>query len=332
MGASAFSLDLQMPTPTRIAEPGTRYAPTSDARPERELKGHIDRSGTTVHGWSAVGFGLLALTPAVYLGLVLMGVVGDLAAANAPLWVIGACALAFGVAGLSLTVHGARGVMTRRAAAVQRRGFPLQPWQWDYDWDVRGTTDRGWEEARRAFMFAVMASLILAPGNWAMIALPDMPVWAKGVVVLLDLMIAYALWRGAYVALRTIKYGRPRLHAQRFPLHPGGLAELVLERRGRLGSMSTLDVTLRCVQERYEKRGSGENRSQAVVCYELWADTRRVECTPSAPLELQFDIPARLPGCALNERPPRYWELEVTGEAPGIDYGGCFLVPIYATV
>lgn len=332
MGASDSSLALRMTTPAKLIETGTPYEPTSDARPGRELKGHTDRSGTTVHEWTAVLFGALAVTPAVFLGLLIGGVVGDVATANAPTWVIGVCALAFGGAGLSLIVHGMRGVMRRRAAAVQRRGFPMQPWHWDHDWDVRGTTDRGWEEARRAVMFAVMASLILAPGNWAMIALPDMPVWAKGVVALFDLMIAYALWRAAYVALRTTKYGRPRLRAQRFPLHPGGHAELVLERRGPLGSVGTLDVTLRCVQERYEKRGSGENRSQVVVCYELWAETRRVQCTAGAPLELRFDIPAHLPGCALGERPPRYWELEVTGEAPGIDYGGSFLVPIYAKV
>jgi len=27
---------------------------------------------------------------------------------------------------------------------------------------------------------------------------------------------------------------------------------------------------------------------------------------------------------------PRYWELVVSGEAPGVDYGAVFLLPIYA--
>lgn len=321
-----------MTSPARRAHTTTTYDATSDARPGRELKGHTDRSGTTVHGWTAVAVGALAATPTIFIALLLAGIVGDLETANAPIWVIGLCGLAFGAAGAAFIVHGVRGLLRRRAAAAQRRTFPMQPWHWDHDWDVRGTIDRGWEEARRAFVFAVMASLILAPGNWAMVALPVMPAWAKGVVVLFDLMIVYALWRGAYMALRTIKYGRPRLRAQRFPLHPGMSAELVLERSGPLGAIQAFDVTLRCVQERYEKRGSGKNRSQVIVCYEVWAERRAVQCGAAVPLELQFVIPSDLPGCAVGERPARYWELEISGEAPGIDYGGTFLVPIYARV
>lgn len=321
-----------MTSPARRVETTTPYDPTSDARPGRELKGHTDRSATTVHGWPAVGLGALATTPAVLVALLLAGVVGELAAANAPVWVVGVGGLAFGAAGAAFIVHGLRGVLRQRAAAAQRRAFPLQPWHWDHNWDVRGMTDRGWEEARRAFVFALMASLILAPGNWAMVALSNMPAWAKGVIALFDLMIGYALWRGAYMALRTIKYGRPRLRAQRFPLHPGMSAELVLERSGPLGAIHAFDVTFRCVQERYEKRGSGKNRSQVVVCYEVWAEKRTVQCSVATPLEMRFDIPLHLPGCALSERPARYWEVEVSGEAPGIDYGGTFLVPIYARV
>jgi hypothetical protein len=317
----------------RALTPDPRYTPTCDARPGRELKGHADRSGTTIHGWPAVAFGAVATAPAVFIGLLLAGVIGDLAAqAHAPAWVIGACGLAFGAAGMALVVHGLRGVVRRRAAATRRRAFPMQPWHWDHDWDVRGSTDRGWEESRRALTFAVMASVILAPGNWAMIALDEMPFWAKGVVVLFDFMIAYALWQAAYLTLRTMKYGRPRLRTSRFPLHPGAMAELVLERHGALGTVATLEVTLRCVQERYETRGSGKNRSQTVVSYEMWAETRTVTGEPGRPLQLRFDIPSHVPGCALSERPPCYWELHVIGQAPGIDYGGSFVVPVYARV
>ena len=322
-----------MTSPARRVETSTLYDATPHARPGRELKGHSDRSGTTVHGWAAIALGALAAAPAVFVALMLAGVpTPGSSSANAPLWVVGFSGAAFGVAGAAFIAHGLRGVLRQRAAAAERSAFPLQPWHWDHDWDVRGMTDRGWEEARRSFVFALLASLILAPGNWAMVALPDMPAWAKGVVALFDLLIAYALWRGAYMSLRTIKYGRPRLRAQRFPLHPGMSAELVLERSGSLGSIRALDVTLRCVQERYESRRSGRTRSQVVVCYEVWAETRAIQCDPDAPLEMRFDVPSHLPGCALSERPARYWELEVSGEAPGIDYGGSFLVPIYARV
>jgi hypothetical protein len=32
----------------------------------------------------------------------------------------------------------------------------------------------------------------------------------------------------------------------------------------------------------------------------------------------------------LADRPPRYWELEVRGEATGADFGATFLLPVYA--
>jgi hypothetical protein len=32
----------------------------------------------------------------------------------------------------------------------------------------------------------------------------------------------------------------------------------------------------------------------------------------------------------MSEEPPRYWEIETKGEAPGIDFKSRFLVPVYA--
>ena len=42
-----------------------------------------------------------------------------------------------------------------------------------------------------------------------------------------------------------------------------------------------------------------------------------------------FDVPGDVPGTALRERPPRYWELHVHGETIGPDLDEVFLVPVY---
>ena len=85
---------------------------------------------------------------------------------------------------------------------------------------------------------------------------------------------------------------------------------------------------LRCVQERYEIERSGGDSSHVVVAYEVWSATATAEFQRGEYV-WRFDVPGSVPGTALSERPPRYWELELKVATPGVDYAGTFLVPIY---
>jgi hypothetical protein len=44
---------------------------------------------------------------------------------------------------------------------------------------------------------------------------------------------------------------------------------------------------------------------------------------------VRFPIPPDAPTTELGARPPRYWELELSAEVPGVDFGARFLVPVY---
>jgi hypothetical protein len=71
------------------------------------------------------------------------------------------------------------------------------------------------------------------------------------------------------------------------------------------------------------------------VCYEVYADARTVDDARGLwegrrGLALSFPFPADAAPTRLSERPPRYWELEIGAEVPGIDYQGRFLLPVYA--
>ncbi len=48
-------------------------------------------------------------------------------------------------------------------------------------------------------------------------------------------------------------------------------------------------------------------------------------------MPIEFEIPMQ-PELAteLAVNPPRYWEIIVAADTPGIDYKGTFLVPVYA--
>ena len=93
-------------------------------------------------------------------------------------------------------------------------------------------------------------------------------------------------------------------------------------------------MDMRFVEEQYETRGSGKNRSQQVICYQRYHENRTLkgkDISPSGTLSLEWDLPneAELT-TSLSHRPARFWELEVKADTPGVDYHSRFLLPVYA--
>jgi hypothetical protein len=66
---------------------------------------------------------------------------------------------------------------------------------------------------------------------------------------------------------------------------------------------------------------------------ERWSVTRSSgggrSQVPSRHVDLQFDVPAGLPGTALAAARPVFWELDVHLDMPGLDFTETYLVPLY---
>ena len=75
-----------------------------------EIKGAEAQSGTTIHGWGSVIFGIPFLGVGIMVFLVSIDVIhADPNDIHAPMWVLSACGAMFGLPGAWLLVHGARG-------------------------------------------------------------------------------------------------------------------------------------------------------------------------------------------------------------------------------
>jgi hypothetical protein len=307
-----------------------RYTPTSDATgtaPGRELSNHTNRSGTTIHGSSSIAVGsIFAFAGSTFGGLAWIGQVEM--ARGVPWWIGAMVGAMFAGAGLSFVVHGISGVRVQRRVRRFRATHVREPWVWDHPWDESGSRDDSGRRIMLAIWGSVLLGLFAVPFNWVGFFAPDGPLAFAIAAGLMDLLVLWCAWRAIHLVSQRVKYGVSMVRFRRFPFRPGEEVELRLARPPALSAVTGIDATLRCVQERYETRGSGDDRSKVVVAYEVWSTAQKAE-VERGELVWRFELPEGLPGTALSERPPRYWELVVAIEAPGVDYAGTFLVPIY---
>jgi hypothetical protein len=292
----------------------------------KPLIGHSTRSGASIQTGCAVLFGLPFLGAGVFIIL--------LAAGRLPIEkqqpvppALGALGLVFGGAGLWMIAHGISGFLRNAGVARRRRGRPDEPWHWDHPWDTAGASFGGLGVQVRGWIGLVWFGLFAAPFNW--IAWHERGVWmfAAGI---LDLLVLAGVGFSVYAFLGWIQHGRARLRYGSFPFFLGGPFEAFVEDADRLRGFRSITLRLRCVEEAFEY----VNESNRVSCYQLYEDTQ--ELTPATgsiageELRVAFALPRGDYGSRLGQHPPRYWELVVSADVPGIDYSATFLVPVYA--
>lgn len=105
-----------------------------------------------------------------------------------------------------------------------------------------------------------------------------------------------------------------------------------------LGDYNHIVFTLRCVEEvpemsRYQSSRSHGNASPRWVRYQTYALTFEVE-GPGRHLAgsagpVAFPLPPRARVTDMTAEHPRYWELEVHADTPGVDFRATYLVPVY---
>ena len=318
-------------SPVVERRPITLFTPPT-ALPGRELAGRGGRSAATVHGIASVLIGVVPLLT----GLSLLGVTGgligeEIATLRTPRWVAGIVAMVFVVTGLYFVLHGWRGVSRSRRIRRVRANHPDEPWLWDHSWNAFASFDGTRGELRRGVPVVVMLAAFLLPFNWIAFSAQGTHPAVAVITGAFDALLLLALARVVHLALRLRRHGATELRLPCFPCRTGDDVELKLVRTPRLARLGELRGTLRCIQERYEVRGTGRGRGHRVVAYALHESVAEGEVTPGGEaIVFRFPVPMDAAGSSLAERPPRYWELSVEGESPDADYEASFLVPIYS--
>jgi hypothetical protein len=286
-------------------------------------------SAVTITGWPEIACGVLLAVGGYFT--MSPAVLGAANVIGAPRWVAPAIGLISAALGLYLGADGLIGLRHKRATDNRAREMPDKPWLWDHEWREDGIGGDTGGEIAKAFRFALFSLVFLLPLHWAVVKVKELP-WVVGVgLVLFDLVIVAVTVHGVNLIRMRRRYGASWLHFRRFPFRTGARLEATLDATHGMSALSSLNATLRCVQERYELRArTTSSRQLEVVCYALWSASARVDRTAGGAFNFEFEIPADAPSSALRERPSRYWELIVASDdVEGVDYHARFLVPVY---
>jgi hypothetical protein len=254
---------------------------------------------------------------------------------HAPYWVLAAFGIVFLFAGLMVWSLGWRQWQATRRRQRLQADHNADPALADYPWQPRGFTPPRWSRAVKGVGGAVFFALFLSMFNWwAFFAHGPWPV--KAIVGLFDLILLFVIWQVAIVVGRTLKFGASRIEFVRFPFRPGQTVGLHWIVPTGVSRMRKGVFTLRCVEEWYETRGTGNDRSRTLVQEQVWGATGFVT-DPRSLLagkaeELQFDLPADARSTSLSGDKTVFWELAVELDLAGLDFKERYLVPVYRQV
>lgn len=222
-------------------------------------------------------------------------------------------------------------VLARRAS---RRTTGSAPWLVDHPWDRERALDEAPREGRRALLAGALMAAgagVFAAFFWSQTRGSVRVFVASAAGLLAAGALAAAAW-GLHRLVRRARHGRLELRFGGFPFFLGRALEAELLRQGE-AALGPVEATLRCVQEVRTMEHTGDGSGWTIERQEAWSDTRRIDLPdPHARrARIRFPLPdAPALSTELSANPPRYWELEVTSTAAGVDLGATFLVPVYA--
>lgn len=265
------------------------------------LSGNRGQSETTIHGWPSFFFGI---------PFAAIGIAGLLMMA--------------GVIPVSQEIiHGLQWILWIFAGFFLFAGLSFM---WLGFWHPK------WKKSAKTLTLFFIFLIFLAPFNWWAFVSGETSFVLYFVVGLFDLIIVGIFCQFVYHTLQFFKYGTSRLLFFTFPFHLGGELKLGLEGLPSSALIKELELNLRFIEERYEIRGTGNDRCQDVVCHQKYLDQRRLagrEIPPGPVLEFEWSLPENAGFVnRLSERPARFWELEVLAKTSGVDYDERSLLPV----
>ena len=300
------------------------------------LNGHNPLSHTTIHGWPAILFGaafLIMGSPILAIGMEWMDY--PKSSIYAPLWVIGVVGGLFVACGVWLMLHGAKGLRRLWNMAHGKQQLPDSSWLWDYPWHARGSTDNKIKDSLSSMVALVVFGAFLAPFNWIAFVSHSGGLFWQIFTGIFDVIVLLGV--GSYLLKnlgQVLTFGNGKVSFQDFPFYLGQKMHLTIERLPE--DLTNVQLDLRCIEEAYEirEREGGRKRESIVVCYQIYHDAQTIrgeQVNETGALRCAWDLPndTHLTSTP-SERPAKFWELEVQGERPGMNYHSHFLLPIYA--
>jgi len=240
--------------------------------------------------------------------------------------------LTFLAVALACATVGVRAVMREGRARHWRRRHPDQPWVEDHPWNEQGVWEGVSSQPLNELVWAGCA-LVLGGAftTWAFD--PEGGCFRTAIKPLAVALDLAALFGAVYGLTNLVRAHRPRqkrihgyLRFAQFPYRLGGPLEAHLQVPASVQAIDSLQLTLRCVEERWhaDRMTRGD-----LACWQIYAETQRLGAhRPGRELPIAFALPDGDYATRLSEHPPRYWELEVACE-PSSALDGVFLLPVY---
>ena len=304
---------------------------------KKEIVNHRSISGTTIHNGPALIFGLLLVAMGFYILAIAFGWISvKRGSIKAPLWVIKACGIVFGAPGLFLCFHGISGMWRQHKNKLMAKFHPNQPWRYDYPWNPEGIYGRGKMNIFSGISFIIFVTIFLSPYYWFFQQ-------AKGktryMLMFFAVFGAAIILIGVITTLRSIiqyfKYGRSFLRFSHFPFYLGENVAGSLECTSGIGNIKELSITLRCIHEYFETRGSDDDKSDKVISYSVYSDQILIQNplkhSAGDIIPIEFALPADGTSNNLLERPARYWEIFLVAKTAGMGVGfeSTYILPVY---
>ncbi len=299
-----------------------------------EIKGKTPISRTTIHGWSSVLFGLLFAAAGLYIVLISFNIIETPDSKfNVPRYMAAMFGGVFLMPGLFLVIHGLLSLNYRPAKFL----LNASPWDNDYGWDHQKINDRSRSDLIKFFFSTAFLILFLIPFHifiFKFLGQSKIGYFPMALMIIFDLAVLIIIGTYFKKLFRYIKYGMSSLRFNQFPYFLGNRLDLTFMINRPLTGAKNINASLQCIEEKYENRGSGDNKKSVVVCYHLYSETMEVEIPTqdygTLQIPIQFDLPEdAIYRTRLKERPPTYWELEIKAETDGMDLNKTFLVPVY---
>ena len=315
-----------------MARPLVRPEPLSAPRAVLRLQGRTARFGAATGPALALGLFVLFGGLGAVMVATALGFLGGVMPPDAPRGILLSFGALFVICGGAFGAQAAVRMARARRAQRLRGEYPDQPWRWERTW-TQELKDEGSRELRQAFLVPGVFGLFLVPFHWIGLTQEGaLPMFLAAAVF--DVVLLVFLGKALYLLLRYLRLGTSRLSLQRVPCMLGESLDATLTPARPLSGVQSLEVTLRCVEERTELQRRGGKQAYAVAHYAMHTQLLTVDASALAegrPLPLSLPLPGDVPELTtcLTAEAPRFWELECRAARTGVDYRAVFLVPVY---